>query len=176
MGAVNYYTSNYITIGLKPYSTYDLENDPGFMEELPNEVDEYGGTIEEALESYIQGCYEADESNVWCALNKYDFYYFHVVIKPGYYEGFTIDIENNFGLAYNSWQDKREALKEATQIKKFLLECIDLGLCQVFPGWVTSYKSRNESIKAVKQAIREMKEEIKNIPTWGYCERMGIEL
>lgn len=176
MGTINYYTSDYITIGLEPIYAYDLKNDAGFMEELQAEIDEYGGTIEEKIENYIQGCYEDDVYNIQCILDKYDFYYFHVVIKPGYYEGFTIDIENNYGLAYDSWQDKLDALKEATQIKKFLLECIDNGLCQVFPGWCTSYKDRKTSIAAVKKAIREMKEEIRNIPTWGHCERMGIEL
>lgn len=176
MGAVNYCTSDYITIGLEPYSEYDLENDPVFMQELQNEVDEYGGTLEEAMENYIQCCCEADYGNVSAILEKYVFHYFHVVIEPGYYEGFTIDIENNYGLAYDSWQDKRDALKEATQIKRFLLECIDVGLCQVFPGWVTSYRNRDESIKGVNQAVKAMKEEIRSIPTWGYCERMGIEL
>jgi len=176
MGTINYYTSDYITIGLEPYYAYDLKNDQCFMEELQEEIDEYGGTIEEAIENYIQQCYSEDEYNIQNILDKYDFHYFHVVIKPGYYEGFSINIENNYGLCYDSWQDKREALKEATQIKKFLLECIDNGLCQVFPGWCTSYKDRETSIAAVQRAIKAMKEEIKSIPTWGYCERMGIEL
>lgn len=32
MGAINYFTSDYITMGFKPYDTYDFENDPDFME------------------------------------------------------------------------------------------------------------------------------------------------
>lgn len=177
MGTINYGTSNYITIGIKPYDASDLEEDINFMEELQNEVNEYGGTIEEAMSTFIQDCYEADHSNIEYLLNnKYDFYYFHVVIKWGYYEGFYIDIENNYPVCYNSWNDKQAALKEATQIKRFLLECIDLGLCEVWPGWCTSYKSRDESIKGVKQAIRDMKEEIRGIPTWEHCRKLGIEV
>ena len=53
MGAINYFTSDYITMGLKPYDASDFENDHDFMEELQNDVDEYGGTIEEALNNYI---------------------------------------------------------------------------------------------------------------------------
>ena len=33
MGAVNYFTSDYITMGLVPYSAYDLEQDAEFMHE-----------------------------------------------------------------------------------------------------------------------------------------------
>lgn len=177
MGTINYGTSNYITIGIKPYDASDFEKDIDFMEELQNEVNEYGGTIEEAMNNYIQGCYEADHSNIEYLLNnKYDFHYFHVVIKWGYYEGFYIDIENNYPVCYDSWNDKQAALKEATQIKLFLLECIDNGLCKCSPGWCTGYYDRAESVKAVKQAVKEMKEEIRSIPTWRYCERMGIEI
>lgn len=159
MGTVNYATSDYITIGLKPYDYEDFE-------------DENGNINYDMMNDY----YQNDYNNIEAILNKYDFHYFHVVIKPGYYEGFSIDIENNYCVCYDSWQDRKEALKEATQIKKFLLECIDLGLCEVWPGWCTSYKSRDESIKAVKEAIRDMKEEIKGIPTWEHCRRLGIEV
>lgn len=159
MGAINYATSNYITIGLKPYDYEDFE-------------DENGNIDYDMMNDY----YQNDYNNIETILNKYDFHYFHVVIKPGYYEGFSIDIENNYGVCYDCWQDKQAALKEATQIKLFLLECVDMGLCEVWPGWCTSYKSRNESIKAVKEAIRDMKEEIKGIPTWEHCRRLGIEV
>lgn len=176
MGAINYGTSNYITIGLKPYDISDFEEDAEFMSEMEEEINEYGGDIEDAIPNYIQDCYEADHSNIEYALKKQDFHFFHVVIKCGHYEGFYIDIENNYPVCYDSWSDKQAALKEATCIKKFLLECIDMGLCEVWPGWCTSYKSRDESIKAVKEAIRDMKEEIKGIPTWEHCKRLGIEV
>ena len=60
MGTINYGRSNYITIGIEPYDTSDFEKDIDFMEELQNEVNKYGGTIEEAMTNYIQDCYEAD--------------------------------------------------------------------------------------------------------------------
>ena len=159
MGTINYAMSDYITIGLKPYDYEDFE-------------DENGNIDYDMMNDY----YQDDYNNIETILNKYDFHYFHVVIKPGYYEGFSIDIENNYGVCYDSWQDRKEALKEATQIKLFLLECIDNGLCKCSPGWCTGYYDRAESVKAVKQAVKEMKEEIRSIPTWGYCERMGIEI
>ena len=43
-----------------------------------------------------------------------------------------------------------------TQIKLFLLECVNAGLCQVFPSWCTSYKDYKTSVQAIKEAIKEM--------------------
>lgn len=40
MGAVNYFTSDYITMGLRPYDSWELENDSDFMEEMRRECEE----------------------------------------------------------------------------------------------------------------------------------------
>ena len=64
-------------------------------------------------------------------LNKYDFTFYHVTIEPGYYEGFYIDIENNFPYCYDSREDKRAAQKEVTELKALLIECVNTGLVQV---------------------------------------------
>ena len=166
MGTFNYFTSDYITMGLKPYYASDLENDHDFMEELQKEVDEYGGTIEEALNNYISACYESDCENIECELNKYNFQYYHITIKPGYYEGFTLDIENNFPIAFDGWEDRREANKEITKIKQLLIDCAGLGLVACYPGWCTGYADYTGTIKAISAAIKEMREEVKAIPTW----------
>ena len=66
MGAINYGTSDYISIGLnvsRDFDEWELEN-------LYNEFSEM--------------------------LENRRFWYFHITLKPGYYEGFYIDIENNF--------------------------------------------------------------------------------
>lgn len=173
MGAVNYFTSDYITIGLRPYDTSDLENDLEFMGELKKEIDEYGGTLENALQDYMQVCYESDFENIETELNKHNFYYYHITIKPGYYEGFSIDIENNFPVAFDNWEDKKDAQKEITEIKAFLIDCVNMGLCQVFPGWCTSYLSRSDSLQGIKKAIAIMREEVKNIPTWRQYEKQS---
>lgn len=164
MSAVNYGTSDYITIGLKPY---DYDNYKFY-----SDTDGDYRTDFDALNAD----YEMDYDNIKSILDKYDFSYFHVVLKNGYYEGFYIDIENNHGICYDSYDEKREALKELTQIKRFLIECVNNGLCQVFPGWCTSYNSRIDSIKGIKAAIKSAKEEIQHTPTWYYCQRMGIEI
>lgn len=45
------------------------------------------------------------------------------------------------------------------------------GLVQVWPGWCTSYKAPEESREALNAAIKEMREEVKHIPTWKQYER-----
>ena len=171
MGAVNYFTSDYITMGIEPYSAYDLENDQDFMDALRDEVNEYGGTMDEALECYIQTSYETDEMNIEFILEKYSFDYFHVAVKPGYYEGFTLDIENNYPVAFDGWEDKRAAQREITRLKKCLFECAGAGMVQCSPGWCTGYNDYKGTRKAIGDAIKGMRDEVKNTPTWAQYER-----
>ena len=171
MGAINYFTSDYITMGLRPYDRYELINDSEFMEELQQEVDEYGGTVDAALDSYINECYSCDYDNIKTELEKHYFYYYHITIKPGYYDGFALDIENNFPVALDSWEDRRDANKEITEIKQFLIDCAGLGLVACYPGWHTGYSDYNGTIQAIKAAIKAMRDELKTVPTWAQYNR-----
>ena len=166
MGAVNYCTSDYITLAINPYSVYDLERDRDFMDEIRAEIEEYGGTVEAAIDDYISSCYEADEENARAILEKYGFVYFHVTIKPGYYEGLSIDIENNFPVAFDFWQEKREAQKEITRIRACLEELAGVGFVECGPGWCTSYGDYNSTMAEIREAVREMREEVRATPTW----------
>ena len=170
MGAVNYFTSDYITIGVKPYDAYDLENDQDFMREVQEQIKEYGGTLESWIDDYIRTCYEDDEANVSTILEKYSFHYYHVTIEPGYYEGFTLNIENNFLVAFDGWEDKRAAQREITSLKKCLLECAGVGMVECWPGWCTKYKDYKGTCKAIEAAIAAMRGEVKNTPTWRQYE------
>lgn len=140
MGTINYFTSDYITIGVNP-----------------DKLDQ--NDIE-----WLYDCIKKE-------LNKYSFWYYHVTIEPGYYEGFSIRIENNFPVAFDNFEEKREAQKEITQLKDFLLNCIEGGLCACFPGWCTGYLNYNDSRKKVSEATKEMRKEIASTPTWLWYER-----
>ena len=142
MGTINYKTSDYITIG------YNLNN-IDYEDEFYNDI---------ICDYYDQVKY---------TLEKQRFYYFNVKLEPGYYEGFSIDIEFNYKYCFDGWTDKRDAQKEITQIKKFLLECInDFECCAVWPGWCTTYRDYNETLKELDAAVREMRETVKITPTW----------
>lgn len=171
MGAVNYFTSDYITIGVKPYDAYDLENDQYFMQVVHEQIKEYGGTVEAAIEEYISDSYECDRENVESILSRYSFCYYHITIKPGYYEGFTLDIESNFPVAFDGWEDRRECQKEITQLKKCLLECAGVGLVSCSPGWCTGYDDYTGTVKAIGVAIKVMRDEVNSTPTWAQYAR-----
>ena len=142
MGTINYKTGDYITIG---YNTNIIDYEEEFYHEFIN--DEY--------------------DQIKYLLDKEYFYYFHVTLDPGYYEGFTIDIENNFPYCFNDYKEKLEALKEATQIKNFLLYIVDnFNVNVVYPGWCTGYGDYKKTISEINAAIKTMKNEIKTTPTY----------
>ena len=158
MGAINYYTSDYITLGV---NINDLHDD------IESEFDdEY--TRDYYISDYINDLYD-DIDNV---LKGENFYYFHLQLNPGYYEGFSIDIEFNFGYCLDSWEDRRHAQKEITRIKAFLLKCInDFGLCAVSPGWCTAYYEYAATLDKLNNAIKEMRATVQNTPTWAQVLR-----
>lgn len=142
MGTINYFTSDYITLG---YNTNNINYDDDFYYDDIN--------------------YEFDE--IAALLKNEFFYYFNITLKPGYYDGFTINIENNFGYCFNDYSEKKEALKELTRIKNFLIYIVDnFNVCEVWPGWCTSYQEYHTTIIDIKAAIKEMKSEIKTTPTY----------
>lgn len=147
MGAINYRKSDYITMG------YNCNTEYVFDDFWKDETEQREFEI-----SFLQ-----DEVNA--ELKEHSFYYFHVEVKPGYYEGFSIDIENNFTIAFDTWQDKKEAQKEITEIKQFLLACAKLGLVKCLPGWSTGYCNYSETVEGIKDAIKLMRIEVKNTPT-----------
>ena len=141
MGAINYKTSDFITLG---YNTNNIEYDDDLYNDLIN--DEY--------------------EEIKYLLDKEYFYYFHVTLEPGYYEGFTLDIEHNFNYCYDNYFEKLQALKEVTQIKNFLLYIVNnFNINAVYPGWCTSYADYNKTIEEINAAIIEMKSRVKNTPT-----------
>ena len=147
MGAINYGTSKYITIGLKPYNTDDYIFEDGNVDYDAMQMD-----------------YDCDIENVRFIMNKYNFAFFDIDIKHGYYEGFYLDINANF--VFYNWQDKKAALKEATQLKNMLIECCGVGLCEVYPGWCPAYMPYKESINNIKAAVWHIKEDIKRTETF----------
>lgn len=168
MGTINYFTSDYVTLGLKPYDYDDFANDQDFREYAKEQLgpdyddDDFDKLVYDTMFFYSLDDYD----NVERILDTYDFYYFHVVIKNGYYYGFTIDIENNFGVAFDDYLDRREAQKEVTQLKKFLLDCANVGLVACYPYWCTDYADYETTVAEIKEAIKAIREEVKATPTW----------
>lgn len=146
MGAVNYGTSDVITLGVKPYDLEDLTHD------------------ERA--AYITDGYEADYDNAAAIIDNYNFDFFQVAPAWGYYEGVYIALSNNFYAA--SYADKRDALKEATRLKRLLLDLAGVGFVRCTPGWCTGYSDHKGTVAAIRSAIRELKQRIAHFKIEGY--------
>ena len=165
MGTINYGTSDYITLSIKPYYTTDLLCDPDFLEYL-QEIDAEPGQAEDIATETIQTYYEADKENAQAILDEAGLYYIHIAIKPGYYEGLYIDIENNFPIFFDDYRERKEALAELKTVKATLEALAGCGYVVTCPGWCTSYGDYNSTMTAIKEAVKAIRNEIKNTPTW----------
>lgn len=147
MGTINYATSDYITIG---YNCNDIDY---------NDID-------------CDFLIDDDYNTVKNILNQYYFYYFHITLEPGYYEGFYINIEYNFPLFFDNCEERKEAQKEITTIKAALMQIINnTSCCAVFPGWCTGYADYKSTVKEIGAAIKAMREEVKQTPTHTQYQR-----
>lgn len=166
MGTINYKSGKFLTLGVKPYDENDFLNDPETCEEL--ELDQLESEFEklETVVEYINDLYQEDYTLYESIIKKYNFAHFEIGLEWGYYEGFCLPVNGVDYLYFDDSHEKKEALKEATLLKKMLLECVDYGLIRVSPGWCTGYSSREESIEAINNAIKEIKTKIQGIPTF----------
>ena len=130
MGTVNYKNSNYITIG------FDLSKDYG---------------LEETKNNFIEESYES----VRTLINKYDFKYINITVIWGYYEGFSLYIDEiDFDEANEDLEEYKNDLKN---FNKFLIECVnDIGLVVVTPNWCTSYYSKSANLEKIENVINEL--------------------
>jgi len=164
MGAVNFKSNPFINLCIKPYEADEIAKDADFLqycgEEYPGEDPETIAAEEIAL------YYDADAANYNSIAAKYDFYYFSFELIPGYYESIQINIINNLPVFFDDWTEKREALKEVTQIKEFLTECAGVGFQACAPSWCTAYYNHAETVEKIKEAAEAMREEIKSAETW----------
>lgn len=141
MGAINYKTSEFITLG---YNCNNID----YEDELYNDI---------ISDYYYQ---------IQNRLTKESFNCFGVTLEPGYYEGYSIDIKFDF-LYFDDWEEKKAAQKEITAITKFLLECItDFECVAVYPGWCTGYANYEKTLDELNAAIKEMRETVKQTPTY----------
>ena len=147
MGAINYKISDYITLG---YNCNNIDYQDEYYFDIINfYYDEIAGILRNEF-----------------------FYYFNVKLAPGYYEGFSLDIDCNFSYCFDNWKEKAEAQKEITEIKNFLLKCInEYECCAVAPGWCTTYFSHDDTIKKLNDAIKEMRDHVASVPTWRQVQK-----
>lgn len=146
MGAINYGASTYLcNIG------YNLNNDVADYEEAQN--DQYWTAKE--VQDYLDDL----------SLCFYD-----IELKPGYYEGFYLDISDINGDYYSDDDcNKNERIKELHLIARALIHLTNrCGLVLYAPGWGTRYATTDGTIRAVKKAVKKEITEIYNLKNESY--------
>lgn len=171
MGTINYGTSKYITMCIKPYDADDIARDADFIEWCnENGYTSENDVLDMAYEE-INEYYSCDTANFECILKKYNFEFFAPSIEPGYYDGIYIELNPDFDF-YN-YDDKRRAQKEVTQLKKFLVDIAGCGFVACFPFWCTTYYDYKKTLQEITNAIKEMRADIKKADTeYTYYKRI----
>lgn len=129
MGAINYGTSDYITIGFNLSLFTDSD------EATAASVDYYAH-VAETIDNLTNE-------------------YFSVDICEGYYEGFYITITPDLYIPdHEARQDAIAAAYHVCSLLKYAVrECC---CCKVSPGWCTGYATETESIEAINIAYADM--------------------
>jgi hypothetical protein len=155
MGTVNYKTSDIITLGLEPYEPRDFELDPDFMEDARRQSEEYGDDIDSIIYQTIADYTEDDRQTAADIISRYSFEFFTVTIEPGYYEGFSVNISNDLPCEYWDADEREQALTDAANLGDMLKELVnDACLCEVCPGWITTYHDTDRTLTDINKAIK----------------------
>lgn len=133
MDAINYGTSDIITLGLDVRKTINL----GFHQDFIYEK------IHESVENY-------------------NFSYFNLTIKPGHHNGFYLDINKNFVVPFDSQDEKEKVLVELFTLKELLIECVYRGLRTCIPGWCTTFFGYYKSLELINWAFDSWQLKIKS--------------
>lgn len=164
MSTINYHTSEYITLAVKPLELDTILQDPYFKEWAESIEMSFTGsnTIEALAMDQIYNDYQDIYSAAKSIIDEYNFEWYKLHILPGYHDGYSIDIENCLPCHFDTYQDKQEAQKEVTQLKKCLIRLVkEACFSECFPSWFVDYKDENESIQGINEAIKLMRKEIK---------------
>lgn len=129
MGAINYGTSEYVTIGFNLSLFTDSD------EATAASVDYYTH-VTETIDNLTNE-------------------YFSVDICEGYYDGFYITITPDLYISdHEARQDAVAAAYHVCSLLKYAVhECC---CCKVSPGWCTGYATEAESIEAINIAYADM--------------------
>lgn len=163
MGSINYHTSEYITLAVKPLEIEEVLQDPYFVEWADSIVRSWTGsaTLEALAVDRIYNDYQDIYNTAKNIINDYDFEWYELHILPGYEEGYSIDVECCLPGHFDTYKDKKEAQKEVTQVKECLIRLVkEACFCECFPSWSTGYSDVKDTIKGINKAIKLMRKEI----------------
>lgn len=179
MGAIEVLSRNIITLGL------DMDNSIS-DEELREwatehfEINEYLSewyTLEgyiklRAQQDYDEMSYDVENDYFkWCNDSIEQLKMFtdlvEVRIVPGCYSGFSVEVNLCSWNYFDDYNERAMMIDDVKDIQKLLNELVDdYGLVVVSPGWCSTCANYEESKKAIKKAMAELRRKIKAIPCY----------
>jgi hypothetical protein len=141
MGTINYRRSDIITLGYN----IDYKIEEGMNEEEKQIQDE---------DAYYNSKFILDNY-------KYNFEWFSIELKTGYYEGYYLDLDKNYYTENLDKEEKKEINKEINALEKLLIELVsnsEMNVC--YPWWCTKWEDYENSIAKVKEAMKELRKAI----------------
>lgn len=156
MGSINYHTSEYITLAVKPLEIDEVLQDPYFVEWAESVEMSFTGsnTLEALAVDRIYNDYQDIYNTAKNIIDNYDFEWYELHVLPGYEEGYSINIECCLPGHFDTYQHKKEAQKEVTQVKECLIRLVkECGFRECFPSWSTSYSDVKGTIKALMRLL-----------------------
>lgn len=178
MGAINLASGNIITLGYdEDYYTSDEE-----LREWAIEHFEMNDYLQElyTLEGYIKLKAEEDYAEMIndCVSDIYNWVkrdiddtklisgIINICIEPGYYSGFSVMVDIDKWNYFDDWEEKELALSEVKDVQELLNKLVDEYMGVVSPHWCTTWLNYEESKKAIKKAMAELRRQIKAIPCY----------
>lgn len=137
MGAINYKTSEYITMGLELWNARKIDQASDLYDLAQDEID------------------------------RREFSFWRVTLEPGYYEGFSVNIEQELPDCFNDSDEAFDARMDV-EIMRDLLTALadDVGLVACYPGWCTSYADKNETQEMINAALARMAADVEDTPVY----------
>lgn len=140
------------------------------------------GTINYRTGDFITLCYEGDDdfaieavynriqAELDCA--RFTEGSFIVTLEYGYYEGFSITVDEGDYSYYDDSDEKADEYKTVKALEEFLNICIRMGMVVCYPGWCMGYENTEGTKKVVKKALHNVRQYIKAVPTWRTYRRL----
>lgn len=90
----------------------------------------------------------------------------NICITPGYYSGFSVTVDIDEWSYFEDWEEKEQVLSDVKEVQELLNKLVDEYMKVVYPGWVETWLNYEESKKAIKKAMAELRRQIKAIPCY----------
>lgn len=152
MGTINFSTGDFLTLANEDFDPFKYTET------------EY----EEAMDDLLY--------DVKAILNRYSFNegYFKVTLEYGYYDGFSVTVDEGDWSYFDDMDEKNLAYKAVRDLQECLTKLAEAGMISCCPGWCTTYKDYKNTLRDIRKACSRVRMYIRKTPTYRtYVRRLS---